>query len=76
MSVSVAVLGPGPLSVVPLGGVTTTLLVSSAVSEEANCTVCLKVRLDPEGRLTVVLRAPLPLLLPATVAPPVAERAT
>src|SRR5947208_1021739 len=34
------------------------------------------VRVDADGRLTVVLRAPLPLLLPANVAPPVAERAT
>src|SRR5262249_21123520 len=76
VSVSVAVLLPGTVSVVPGGGVTVTLLVWLPVAGEAKGTVWVDVRLDPAGRFTVVLSPPVPLLAPATLAPPVAEPAT
>src|SRR5689334_10563685 len=72
-SVSLLVLLLGVVSTTPLGGVTVTALILLPVAVEAKTTVSVKVRLEPTGKFAVVLRAPLPLVAPETVAPAVAE---
>src|SRR6478735_4835299 len=70
VSVSVAVLSAGSGSVTPAGGVTVAVLVSDPVAEGPTRTVKVKVTLAPAGRSTVVARAPVPLVGPLTVPPP------
>src|SRR5262245_14980952 len=65
-----ALLLPWSGSVTPVGGLTVAVLVSRPVAEGSTRTVKVKVTLAPTGRLTVVARAPLPLLGPVTAPPP------
>src|SRR6186713_735283 len=67
VSVSVSLTPVG----VPPGGVTVAVLTREPVAEGLTRTVKVKVMVAPAGRLTVVARAPVPLLGPLTVPPPV-----
>src|SRR5262245_41256586 len=71
-SVSVSLLSAGLGSVTPLGGATVALLVSAPVAAGSIWTVNVNVTLALTGRSTVADRAPLPLLGPVTLPPPVA----
>src|SRR5262245_987116 len=71
VSVSLSLLSVGLGSVVPAGGVTVAVLVRKPVAAGLAWTVKVKVTVAPAGRLTVVARAPLPLLGPLTLPPPV-----
>src|SRR5262245_8172915 len=64
MSVSGALTG-----VPPVAGVAVAVLTSPPVAVGSICTVKLKLTLAPTGRLTVVDRAPVPLVGPVTVPP-------
>src|SRR4029077_11123860 len=70
VSVSVPVLLAGVGSVTPAGGVTVAVLARVPVAEGSICTVKVKVTVALTGRSTVVARAPLPLLGPVTLPPP------
>ena len=67
---SVALLLAGVGSVTPAGGVTVAVLARVPVAEGSICTVKVKVTVALTGRSTVVARAPLPLLGPVTLPPP------
>ena len=67
---SVALLSAGSGSVTPAGGVTVAVLTSEPVAEGLTRTVKVKVTLALTGRSTVVARAPVPLVGPVTVPPP------
>ena len=66
LSVSVAPVG------VPPGGVAVAVLTREPVAVGSIWTVKVKVTVAPTGRLTVVARAPVPLLGPLTLPPPLA----
>src|SRR5262245_14762767 len=70
LSTSVALLSAGSGSVTPGGGLTVAVLVSEPVAAGLTRTVKVKVTVAPTGRLTVVARAPVPLLGPLTAPPP------
>src|SRR5579875_3320850 len=70
VSVSVAVSLVGLGSVTPGGGVTVAVLVRLPVAEGSMWTVKLKVTVALTGKSTVVARAPVPLLGPLTLPPP------
>src|SRR5262245_56716421 len=70
VSLSLALLLPGVGSVTPAGAVTVAVLARVPVAEGAIWTVKVKVRLALAGRSTVVARAPVPLLGPETLPPP------
>src|SRR6478736_4856655 len=70
LSLSVALLLAGSGSVVPAGGLTVAVLLSEPVAAGAIWTVKVKVTVAPTGRSTVVARAPLPVVGPVTVPPP------
>src|SRR6478752_7569784 len=70
VSVSVTLLSDGSGSVTPAGGLTVAVLARLPVAEGLTWTVKVKVTLALTGRLTVVARAPVPLLGPVTVPPP------
>src|SRR5579883_712558 len=71
VSVTVALLLAGLVSVTPRGGVTLAVLVRVPVAEGLTWTVKVKVTLAPTDRSTVVARAPLPPFGPVTLPPPV-----
>src|SRR4029077_21184977 len=68
--VSLALLSVGSGSVVPVGGLTVAVLLSEPVAEGLTRTVKVKVTLALTGRSTVVARAPVPVVGPVTVPPP------
>src|SRR5262245_6940773 len=70
VSVSVALLLPGVGSVTPAGAVIVAVLTRVPVTAGLTWTVKVKVTVALTGRLTVVARAPLPALGPATLPPP------
>src|SRR6516164_4543790 len=72
LSLSVALLLAGLVSVTPAGAVTVAVLVRMPVAEGSIWTVKLKVTVALTGRSTVVARAPLPPRGPVTTPPPVA----
>src|SRR5262245_27865238 len=61
VSLSLALLLAGLVSVTPVGVLTVAVLTSEPVAEGLIWTVKLKVTVAPAGRSTVVARAPLPL---------------
>src|SRR4029450_1232133 len=71
VSVSLALLSVGSGSVVPAGGMTVAVLTRLPVAEGLTRTVKVKVTVALTGRSTVVARAPVPLLGPVTLPPPV-----
>jgi hypothetical protein len=68
VSVSVAVLFPGLISVTPAGAVTVAVLTRSPVAPALTVAVTVNVAVPPDGRVTVALMLPFPLAGP--VAPP------
>src|SRR5262245_9366037 len=70
VSTSVALLLPGVGSVAPGGGATCAVLVRVPMAEGSIWTVKGKVTMAPTGRSTVVARAPMPLVGPVTLPPP------
>src|SRR5436853_538870 len=76
VSVSVAVLLPVFVSVVPDGGDTVTVFVIAPVADEKMAIVCVKVSVPPLGMSAVVLMPPTPETAPVTDAPPVDETKT
>src|SRR5436190_4418422 len=70
VSVSVALLLPALASVTPAGGDTVAVLLIAPVADGLIWTVKVKVTVALTGRSTVVARAPLPLLGPVTMPPP------
>ena len=60
-----------PLAGVPVSGVMVAMLTRVPVAAGAMLAVKLKVRVAPVGRSTVVVRAPVPLVAPVTLPPPV-----
>src|SRR4051812_24808159 len=70
VSVSPALLLAGVGSVTPAGGGAGGGLASEPVAEGSICTVKVKVTVALTGRSTVVARAPVPLLGPETLPPP------
>src|SRR5262245_48877380 len=68
--VSVSRLLAGLGSVTPAGGLTVAVLANVPVAAGLTWTVKLKVTVALRGRSTVVARAPLPLVGPVTVPPP------
>src|SRR5688500_8333015 len=71
VSTSLALLSDGSGSVTPAGGPTVAVLLRLPVAEGLIWTVKVKVTLAPTGRLTVAARAPLPVVGPVTLPPPV-----
>src|SRR4051794_15498968 len=70
LSLSVALLLPWVGSVTPCGGLAVVVLTRVPVAEELTWTVKVKVTVALTGRSTVVARAPLPLVGPETLPPP------
>src|SRR5262245_40987689 len=70
VSMSVALLLAGLVSVTPVGGVTVAVFWREPVADGSTWTVKAKVTAALTGRSTVVARAPVPLAGPVTAAPP------
>src|SRR5262245_40850458 len=71
LSASVKELLAGLGSVVPAGGVTVAVLVNEPIAPASIVGVKLKVTLALTGRFTMAARAPVPLVGPETLPPPV-----